>query len=70
MAQDPLTFTKEGNEVKLIVEKLRASRGQFNLGNMKAGKVKAPAAPKSASGKAAASLGLSLNLSSLLGKKE
>lgn len=63
--RDPLTFTKEGGEIKAMVAKMRESRSQFSLGSMKAGKV---AAPKSATGKAAASLsGLSLNLQSLIG---
>lgn len=64
-SQDPLTYTKEGDEVAKIVAKFRESRGQFSLGAMKAGKT---TAPKTATGKAAASLsGLSLNLQSLIG---
>lgn len=69
-ARDPLTFTKEGGEIRTIVEKLRESRAQFKLGAQKAGSMKAP---KTASGKAAASLassGLSLNLQALLKGKE
>lgn len=66
MQRDPLSFTKDDPEFRAVVEKLRVSRGQFSLGSMKAGVVKAP---KSANAKAVASLsgsGLSLNLQSLL----
>lgn len=69
-ARDPLSFTKEGGEIKQIVAKLRESRGQYNLGSMKAGNMKAP---KSATAKAAASLGnsgLSAALQALLKPKE
>lgn len=67
-SRDPLSFTKEGEEVKKIVTRLREARGQFDLGSQKAGNLKAP---KSAKGKAVASLagsGLSLNLQALLNK--
>lgn len=67
-SQDPLTYTKEGSEIAKIVAKFRESRGQFSLGAMKAGKT---TPPKSATGKAAASLsGLSLNLQSLINPGE
>lgn len=69
-ARDPLTFTKEGGEIKAIVAKLRESRGQYRLGSQKAGNMKPP---KTATGKAAttlASSGLSLNLQALLGGKK
>lgn len=64
-SRDPLSLTE--TDITALIEKLRQSRGQYNLGSMKAGSMKAP---KSASGKAAASLTgkLSLNLS-LLNKK-
>lgn len=68
-SRDPLHFTKEAGEVKQIVAKLRESRGQFALGAQKAGVMKAP---KSATGKAVASLvgsGLSLGLQALLNPK-
>ena len=39
-SRDPLTFTKEGGEVRQIIEAMRAKRKQFNLGNMKAGSTK------------------------------
>lgn len=69
-SRDPLTYTKEGGEVRAIVEHMRKSRHQFNLGSMNAGRTKAPT---SAKGKAVASLaasGLSLNLKALLGQNE
>jgi hypothetical protein len=69
-ARDPLSFTKEGGEIRAIVEKLRESRGQYRLGAQKAGNMKPP---KTATGKAVASLsnsGLSLNLQALLAPKE
>lgn len=69
-SRDPLTYTKEGGEVAAIVKKMRESRGQFNLGSQKAGVTKAP---KTAKGKAVASLastGLSLNLQALLAGKK
>lgn len=47
-ARDPLTFTKEGGEIRTIVEEMRRKRGQFNLGNAKAGSTK----PKSEKAKA------------------
>ena len=65
-SRDPLTFTKEGGEIRAIVERFRAARGQFNLGSMKAGSTKKPTTAKQ---KAVASLGLSLNLQALLEKK-
>jgi hypothetical protein len=39
-SRDPLSFTKEGGEVRLIIEAMRAKRAQFNLGNIKAGSTK------------------------------
>lgn len=38
-SRDPLEYTKEGGELRQIIEAMRAKRGQFNLGNAKAGKV-------------------------------
>lgn len=37
-ARDPLSLTRE--DITQIVEKLRAQRAQFNLGNKSAGKAK------------------------------
>lgn len=67
-SRDPLKYSKD--DLSVIIAKMRESRAQFNLGNMKAGttKAKAPAAPKTAAGKAAASLNLKLDLSSLVKK--
>lgn len=67
-ALDPLTYTKEGEEVKKIVARLRDSRGQYNLAAQTA--PKKAATPRSASAKAAATLapGLKINLTSLLNK--
>lgn len=39
-ARDPLTYTKEGGEIAAIIEEMRKKRGQFNLGNAKAGSTK------------------------------
>lgn len=39
-SRDPLTFTKEGGELRQIIEAMRAKRGQFLLGNAKAGSMK------------------------------
>jgi hypothetical protein len=39
-SRDPLSFTKEGGEVRLIIEAMRAKRAQFNLGTIKAGSTK------------------------------
>lgn len=39
-ARDPLTYTKEGREIEIIIEEMRKKRGQFNLGNAKAGSTK------------------------------
>lgn len=66
-ARDPLTMTRE--DISSIVDTLRKNRGQFNLGSMKAGTVKAPT---SARAKAVAELsksGLSLNFQSLISGK-
>lgn len=38
--RDPLTYTKEGGELRAIIEKMRQSRHQFNAGNLKAGSTK------------------------------
>lgn len=40
-ARDPQSYTKEGGELAAIVAAMREKRGQFNLGNAKAGKVTA-----------------------------
>lgn len=49
LSRDPRTFTKDGPEIRKIIEILRASRQQYNLGNAKAGNTKAK--PKSEAGK-------------------
>lgn len=45
-ARDPLSYTKSGRELEIIIEEMRKKRGQFNLGNAKAGKVTAPTSEK------------------------
>lgn len=65
-ARDPLTFTKEGGEVAAIVARLRESRGQFALGNQKAGSMK-PAKPSKTAAKLTG-VKLNINLESLLNK--
>lgn len=47
-ARDPLSFTKEGGELATIIEAMRQKRGQFNLGNAKAGKVTGKPSEKAA----------------------
>ena len=63
-AQDPLTYTKTGGELQLIVQKLRESRHQFNAGNKAAGNLK-KTEPKTDTGKAAAKLDAQLSLKDL-----
>lgn len=46
-SRDPLSYTTDGGELKTIIEEMRKRRGQFNLGNVKAGNMKAPS-PKQA----------------------
>lgn len=55
-ARDPLSYTKEGKELETIIEEMRKKRGQFNLGNAKAGKI--AKAPTSEKGKAVSGLDL------------
>jgi len=38
-SRDPLSYTKSGGELCTIIEEMRKKRGQFVLGNSKAGKV-------------------------------
>lgn len=40
-SRDPLTYNKDGGELRQIIEAMRAKRGQFLLGNAKAGSMKA-----------------------------
>lgn len=40
--RDPLQLTEE--DLSTIIEKFRAARGQFNLGNLRAGSTKPPTA--------------------------
>jgi len=61
-ARDPLSYTKEGGEVQLIVQKLRDSRHRFNSGDKSAGTM---APPKTATGRAAKELGEQLSLKDL-----
>lgn len=65
--RDPLSYTREGGEVRKIVEHFRKARGQFNLGNMKAGatKTKAPSEKAQKVASLGLSLGLKLNLGAL-----
>lgn len=44
-ARDPLSYTKEGGELRIIIEAMRKSRAQFNLGNVRAGSMK-PVSPE------------------------
>lgn len=41
-SRDPLSYTTDGGELKTIIEEMRKRRGQFNMGNIKAGNMKAP----------------------------
>lgn len=63
--RDPLSYTKEGGEVRQIVEHFRKARGQFNLGNMKAGSTKPKTEKQAKVASLGASLGLKLNLGAL-----
>ena len=49
MSRDPRGFTKNGPELKAIVEALRAARHQYTLGNQRAGTMKVK--PKTEAGK-------------------
>lgn len=55
-SRDPLTFTREADEVGQLIAAYREKRGQFILGNKKAGSAK-PAKQSTA-----AKLGLSIKL--------
>ncbi len=59
-ARDPLSYTKEGQELETVVREMRKARNNFNAGNMKAGSTK----PKTEKQKAVAELlsGLSIDL--------
>lgn len=46
-SRDPLSYTKDGGELRTIIEEMRKKRGQFLLGNAKAGSMK-PAKGKAA----------------------
>jgi hypothetical protein len=39
-AEDPLSYTIDGGQLKTIIEEMRKRRGQFNMGNLKAGNLK------------------------------
>lgn len=41
-SRDPLSYTKEGGELRIIIEEMRKKRAQFNLGNISAGTTKPP----------------------------
>lgn len=45
-ARDPLSYTKDGKELETIIAEMRKKRGQFVLGNAKAGNMKAPTSEK------------------------
>lgn len=62
--RDPLDLTDDEID-QGIITKFRASRGQFALGNMKAGK-----APKAAAVAKGPKLGLKLDLATLLAAKK
>lgn len=70
-SRDPLTFTKEGGEIRDMISQFREKRSAFNLGNLAAGRTKAAAGTVKESAAAAAvkASGLSLNLGGLLKKK-
>lgn len=56
-ARDPLQYEKQ--DLQQIIEEMRKKRGQFVLGNAKAGSLKPPASEKA---KAVSSLKLDLDL--------
>lgn len=58
--RDPLSL--ERPDIEAIIAKMRESRSQFNLGNMKAGSTKAPTAKASATLSLASKLNLELDL--------
>lgn len=39
-AEDPLSYTTDGGQLRTIIEEMRKRRGQFNMGNLKAGNLK------------------------------
>lgn len=43
-AQDPLTYTKDKDELGQIIREFRSNRQRFLAGNVSAGKTKAPTA--------------------------
>lgn len=57
--RDPLSYTKEGGELRAIIAEMRSKRHQFNAGNVKAGSTK-PLTEKQKSVKALLSGGLDL----------
>lgn len=59
-ARDPLKLTK--SDISAIVERFRQARGQFNLGNLKAGKTKPPTEKEKKILDLAANLDLKLDL--------
>jgi len=65
-ARNPLKYTKDSNEMKTLVAKLRESRSQFNLGAMKAGSMK----PQTEKQKAIGGLDIKLDLGGLLGPQK
>ena len=60
MSTDPLKLTEI--DIEAMVAKMRQQRGQYNLGNMKAGSSKPPTAKASAASDLAKKLGLELDL--------
>ena len=41
MSRDPLSYTTDGKELETIIAKMREGRAAFNLGNLRAGSMKA-----------------------------
>jgi hypothetical protein len=59
-SRDPLSYTKEGGELRTIIEEMRKKRGQFILGNSKAGSMKASKPSEKAAAAAAAIEGVNI----------
>lgn len=59
-ARDPLKLSDQ--DLRTIIERFRAARGQFNLGNMKAGSTKPKTAKQQQTADVAAKLNFDLDL--------
>lgn len=66
-ARDPLTLNRE--DFSAIVAELRSRRAQFTLGAQKAGSMKPKTEKQKATAALTESLGIKIDLSSILGKK-